>query len=141
MFIRSLSDIEKIWTQQHGKETLYQIFFGMLGTHERVGVPPRPFAVAKSITSFWIMTIEARATNPRHVHDDVEQIYLILEGKGTVWVGDEKAKVRRGDAIFLPEKVSHGFRNDSDKPCVILAVGAKVTPGPKLALPRFLDKP
>lgn len=141
MLIRNINDIMKFVSPRHGEETTYQAFFGMPYLHELIDIPPKPFAVAKRIEFFGIMNIEAGATNKRHIHEDVEQIYFILKGEGTVWVGDEKAKVTKGDAIFLPDKISHGFYNDSDRPCAILLVGAKVTPGPKIAYPRILDEP
>ena len=141
MLIRNIRDIEKIWTKEHGKGTLYQVFFGIPSTHEVVGIPSKRFAIAKRITSFWIMTIAPGATNPRHTHEDIEQIYFILEGEGTVSVENEEAKLRKGDAVFLPERKSHRFHNYTDKPCIILAVGAKIAPGTEYRLPHYEEIP
>lgn len=141
MLIRNVNEITKYVSPRHGEGTTYQAFFSMPYLHELIGIPPKRFAVAKRIEFFGVMTIEAGATNKRHIHEDVEQIYFILEGEGTVWVGDKKAEVRKGDAVFLPDRVSHGFYNSSDKPCVILLAGAKVTPGPEIAYARILDNP
>ena len=46
-----------------------------------------------------------------HKHDP-EQCYFIIEGKGTMTVGSEEAKVGPGDCIFVPSGELHGLSND-----------------------------
>jgi mannose-6-phosphate isomerase-like protein (cupin superfamily) len=80
----------------------------------------------KAFTNFARLTLKPGGTNQVHVHDDAEQVYIVLRGGGTVQVGDEKAEVKAGDAVFLPAKVPHGFFNTGNKTVVILLIGTHV---------------
>jgi len=80
----------------------------------------------KSFTNFARITILPGGMNRVHVHDDIEQVYIVLRGKGRVQVGDEEADVKAGDAIFLPAKVPHGFVNTGDKSAVLLLIGTRI---------------
>lgn len=80
----------------------------------------------KAFTSFWKMTVLPGGTNKPHMHRDQEQIYMVLRGSSTVMVGEEKRTAKAGDVIYLPAGLSHAVFNETKKPCVILAVGAKL---------------
>ena len=80
----------------------------------------------KSFTNFARITIQPGGTNRIHVHNDIEQVYIVLRGKGVVHVGDEKAEVKAGDAVFLPAKIPHGFVNAGEKPAVLLLIGTRI---------------
>jgi mannose-6-phosphate isomerase-like protein (cupin superfamily) len=41
-----------------------------------------------------------------------EQVYFILEGNGTMTVGDETQRVGPGDCVFIPSRRPHGLKND-----------------------------
>ena len=45
-----------------------------------------------------------------HAHAP-EQVYLILEGSGTMTVGTETQDVAPGDCVFIPSETPHGIRN------------------------------
>jgi mannose-6-phosphate isomerase-like protein (cupin superfamily) len=59
-------------------------------------------------------TIQGRKSSDHHSHENIEQIYYILKGEGTVLVGEERRKVREGDVVYLPPKVPHQLFNDGD---------------------------
>jgi mannose-6-phosphate isomerase-like protein (cupin superfamily) len=61
-----------------------------------------------------------------HVHENHEQIYYIIKGSGTISVGEEKAKVKEGDCIYLPTDTPHGFINDGKEEVEIFCVGANI---------------
>jgi len=44
-----------------------------------------------------------------HKHDDEDCFYYIVEGGCLVTVGEEKRELRKGDLVFIPHKVHHGF--------------------------------
>ena len=56
--------------------------------------------------------------------DPYEEIYYVLQGEGLMMVGDEKQKVRSGDAIWIPYGAVHSLENDGERDCVILVVAA-----------------
>jgi mannose-6-phosphate isomerase-like protein (cupin superfamily) len=46
---------------------------------------------------------------PPHVHSREDELFYILEGALTVYVGDESFKVETGECIFLPRLKPHAF--------------------------------
>jgi len=108
----------------HGKTSLYQIFWQSDAHGAKFG-EEKPESM-KSFTNFARITILPGGTNQMHVHENIEQVYIVLKGKGIVQVGNEKADVKAGDAVFLPAKVPHGFVNTGDKPAMLLLIGTRV---------------
>lgn len=51
---------------------------------------------------------------PVHVHDLEDEILLVLAGRATVWVGDERHEVGEGGVAFLPRGVPHAYRVTSE---------------------------
>jgi quercetin dioxygenase-like cupin family protein len=52
---------------------------------------------------------------PRHVHDREDTALLVLAGRLTVEVGDERRTVNAGELVWLPRGVAHTFRVDSEE--------------------------
>lgn len=50
-----------------------------------------------------------------HKHKKFTEIYYILSGNGLVGVGNFKAKIQKGDAIYVPKKEIHALKNTNDK--------------------------
>jgi uncharacterized cupin superfamily protein len=49
---------------------------------------------------------------PRHGHSADEEIFIVLDGAGTLFLGDDEHPVRRGHVVGRPPatRVAHGFR-------------------------------
>jgi len=56
--------------------------------------------------------------------DPYEEIYFILSGEGTMRVGNDRKKVKTGDAIWIPTGDVHGLVNESDEDLEILVTAA-----------------
>lgn len=66
----------------------------------------------------------ARASQ-RHWHSDEDEFFLVLEGRPT-WVDDSGSReLGPGDIVGAPagEPNGHRFENNSDRDCLVLAVG------------------
>ena len=50
-----------------------------------------------------------------HYHD-AEQVYLVLEGRGKMRVGDEEREVEQGDLLYIPSGMPHGIQNVANEP-------------------------
>ncbi len=50
-----------------------------------------------------------------HSHDGKEQVYIIVQGRGAMRVGDEVEEVGPGTAILVPPGASHSIRNIGDE--------------------------
>lgn len=48
----------------------------------------------------------------RHQHDDKEQLYYVLEGRGKMTAGDELLHLAEGDVVYLPKSVPHQIFNE-----------------------------
>ncbi|MCK5671249.1 cupin domain-containing protein [Candidatus Bathyarchaeota archaeon] len=107
--------------EQHGEDTLYQIFFEDYPEFGAV----RPDSM-KSFMGFSRVLIKPGTTNQMHVHDDQEQVYFVQQGEGVIQIGEETADVKAGDSIFLPVGVPHGFVNNSEKLVILLMIGTRV---------------
>src|SRR3954465_1159143 len=57
-----------------------------------------------------------------HAHAGQDKLYLILEGIGTVQVGDTTEVLGAGDAAFAPSGVMHSIRNTGAERLVVMAV-------------------
>lgn len=56
-----------------------------------------------------------------HDHAGSDKVYLVLEGRGVIQVGDESADVGKGDAVLAPAGVVHGARNPGPERLVLMA--------------------
>lgn len=59
-----------------------------------------------------------------HRHEGSDKIYLALEGRPTIQIGEERAEQAPGQAVMAPEGVDHGVLNDSGERAVLLVVMA-----------------
>jgi len=48
-------------------------------------------------------------------HPQSEQILLVLEGEVTAEIGDETARLRKGDVVIVPRSAPHRFTNRGEK--------------------------
>ena len=56
--------------------------------------------------------------------DPYEEIYYVLQGEGDMMVGDERAKVKSGDAIWIPFGSPHSLKNIGEEDCLVLVIAA-----------------
>lgn len=50
-----------------------------------------------------------------HCHDDFEEIFLVLEGSGTIYVGETPVYVEKWDTVRVPKRTMHRAVPDEDK--------------------------
>lgn len=61
-----------------------------------------------------------------HAHDDHEEIYYIISGKGKMIVDDEESDIMDGDCIYIPLNSVHQIVNDGDQIIEFLAFAGNV---------------
>ena len=44
---------------------------------------------------------------PKHMHPNTHEIQYILEGTGTIWLGDKEVPVKPGDLVIIPKGTAH----------------------------------
>jgi len=67
---------------------------------------------------------------PYHLHHAQEEMFIVLEGHGTMRVAGEMLAVKAGDIVFVPPgpDYPHQMINTSDAPLKYLSLSTKETP-------------
>jgi mannose-6-phosphate isomerase-like protein (cupin superfamily) len=58
----------------------------------------------------------------KHMHPNTNEIQYILEGTGTIWLGDKEVKVAPGDLIIIPKGTAHGGTKPDGRPLKAIAI-------------------
>jgi mannose-6-phosphate isomerase-like protein (cupin superfamily) len=58
---------------------------------------------------------EPGSEQPRHAHPENEQVYVIVAGRGVMFVGEERQEVGPGTLILVPPRTQHSIRNTGDE--------------------------
>ena len=67
-----------------------------------------------------IYCLETGQSQKVHSHEGSDKVYLVLQGKGKVTVGDEEKELSENDITLAPSGEDHGVMNDSDGKLVLL---------------------
>jgi oxalate decarboxylase/phosphoglucose isomerase-like protein (cupin superfamily) len=59
-----------------------------------------------------------------HAHDEAEEVYVLLSGKGSFVTENEDVPMVPLDAVRVPKGVQHTTRNGSDEDVMWLVIGA-----------------
>lgn len=68
------------------------------------------------------VVVPPKSTVGYHKHGENEEMYVVLEGEGTMTIGTEPTRVRKGDMILNPPGGAHGLVNDSDADIDLLII-------------------
>lgn len=58
-----------------------------------------------------------------HYHEDLEEVFIIQNGKGDIQCGNEKAIIGKGDTIIIPAKEIHMMKNVGEVDLEYIALG------------------
>ena len=72
----------------------------------------------------FVVVLEPEEAPPPHKHYDTEQVFYILEGYGTLTVGEkcEKYPVKPGDVVRIPPSSIHSIRAEGGNRLKYLAI-------------------
>ena len=69
--------------------------------------------------------LEPGAVQPRHMHNDSEQIWYALKGEGRLLLADDReTEFHKGDVVRFKDKDIHGLKNDGGDEFVYISVTA-----------------
>jgi mannose-6-phosphate isomerase-like protein (cupin superfamily) len=57
---------------------------------------------------------------PKHMHPNTNEMQYILEGTGTIWLGDKEVQVKPGDLVVIP--TAHGGTKPDGRPFKAIAI-------------------
>ena len=100
--------------------------------HQRlawIGDSTLQILVDSAVTEGRALVMRAETTNgsgsPIHVHDGEDEIFILLEGTITVWVGNERREMAAGAVAFLPRHIPHAYVVTSRRAAILEVI----TPG------------
>ena len=74
-------------------------------------------------------TVHVQSGNvAKHMHPKTDEIQYIVEGSGSMWLGDERKEFKPGTLIIIPKGTAHGGTIVTSGPVKALAV--KLPPQP-----------
>jgi len=91
-------------------------------THTNLLVMDRSQAEAAEA---FLVVLEPKEAPPLHVHDDTEQVFYVVRGEGTLYIGAgdaERFPVKRGDLVRIPPHTQHRIRASAKDRLVYLSV-------------------
>ena len=69
------------------------------------------------------MTLGVQAGNvPKHMHLGANEMQYILEGTGTIWLGDKEVQIKPGDLVIIPKGTVHGGTKTEGAPFKAIAI-------------------
>ncbi len=66
-------------------------------------------------------------TTPDHKHSDIDEVFYVISGEGTITINNEEVLVKEKDIIFSPNGETHGFNNTSSDNWVVLQIKIEIT--------------
>ncbi len=67
-------------------------------------------------------TVYANGKTTGHAHEDMEEVYYVIQGRGRMIVGDCEYDIKAGDALYVPFGVFHTTYNTGIVPLQLLWV-------------------
>ncbi len=61
-------------------------------------------------------------TTPDHKHMDIDEVFYVISGEGTITINQEAIPVKEKDVIFSPRGETHGFNNTGSTNWVVLQI-------------------
>jgi mannose-6-phosphate isomerase-like protein (cupin superfamily) len=76
---------------------------------DALGMPSGTGLRSKTFVNADGMTLAVQAGNvPKHMHPNTNEFQYIVEGTGTIWLGDKEVRVKAGDLVIIPKGTAHG---------------------------------
>jgi mannose-6-phosphate isomerase-like protein (cupin superfamily) len=61
-------------------------------------------------------------TTPDHKHTDIDEVFYVISGSGTITINNEPVSVKEKDIIYSPHDELHGFQNATSSNWVVLQI-------------------
>jgi len=100
MFIKQVSSLARFMPDRMGKSLVAQGDFLFAG-----------------LNSF-----EPGQEHAPHTHQGQDKLYLVLQGSGTIQVGEQTELLSSGDAALAPAGVVHSIRNPGPERLIVMAI-------------------
>jgi len=119
MVIRNWRD--EIPVVGHNAKLIWSLFRGK-------GTPGLTYEQApmEGLTGLTLHRLQGNMVGDDHDHEDQEQIYYFLRGRGKMKIDGQVYPVREGDAVHIPPRTMHQIINDTEDWIEHLIISATV---------------
>ena len=98
--------------------------------HGDLPATPYPELRAKGFVTTDHATVGIQSGNvPKHIHPQTDEVQYIIEGSGSMWLGNERKDFKPGSLIIIPKGVAHAGSIVTQGP--VKAIAIKIPPQPK----------
>jgi mannose-6-phosphate isomerase-like protein (cupin superfamily) len=66
-----------------------------------------------------------------HYHEDMQEIFILVQGRTQINIEDESAELNTGDAVFIPVASVHTMHNPHTEDAAYIAIGITLGQGGK----------
>jgi mannose-6-phosphate isomerase-like protein (cupin superfamily) len=66
-----------------------------------------------------------------HYHEDMQEIFILVQGRALINIRDESAELNTGDAVFVPVAAVHTMHNLHTEDAAYIAIGITLGRGGK----------
>lgn len=67
--------------------------------------------------------LPAGKTFKAHYHEDMDEVFIILNGKTKIYIGQEESDLEKGDAVLIPKGSVHKMSNTCGEDVEYIAIG------------------
>jgi mannose-6-phosphate isomerase-like protein (cupin superfamily) len=78
---------------------------------------------SRNMTVTWV-DVPPGAEQRAHSHEESEQVYVIVRGRGRMEVAGDVEEVGEGDLVFIPPATQHGIVNDGSETLVYVSAAS-----------------
>jgi mannose-6-phosphate isomerase-like protein (cupin superfamily) len=109
------------------------------------GVGTQDAAKLQGVVRYGELSVEPGGATATVSYPTEEQIYYVLEGKGTLLYDDQRVPVRKDDFMYLPPGCRHGAANPGLSPLRLIVMGyripadRRIDPAPRLLIANSGD--
>jgi uncharacterized cupin superfamily protein len=98
--------------------------------YESLGARLAPGTAARKLGASVDTVAPGKRSCPYHLHHAQEEMFVVIEGEGTLRVAGEMLPIRTGDVIFIPPgpDYPHQIINTSSAPLKYLSISTRETP-------------
>jgi uncharacterized cupin superfamily protein len=117
---RLIRNFNEVPLQDEQREPLYQSQAARLGT----GTAAQKLGASVDIVA------PGKRSCPYHFHYAQEEMFVVVEGQGTLRVAGQMLPIKSGDVIFIPPgpEYPHQIINTSNAPLKYLSISTRETP-------------
>ena len=117
---RLIRNFNEVALQHERRDPLYESQAARLGTD----------TAAQKLGASVDIVAPGKRSCPYHFHYAQEELFVIIEGQGTLRVAGERLPIKTGDVIFIPPgpEYPHQLINTSDAPLKYLSISTRETP-------------